>query len=386
MSIVGQYELNKVLGSGDFDCQIRQCTHRLTGTTYAVKIYSKEVLSEAPWMWDQLAEAVQVMRTMPKNDNIVEMVECFETPSNLYILMQFVESHSLYKLFHTPKPQRVPLERKRFIFEQLVRGVLHMHNNGVAHLGIAPDHVLVGQTSVKISFLVACKNVEPGSRITDFVGTTHTVAPEILRQIPFDPFKADVWSCGVVLYFIMNNGRYPFDGANTSKHILAAPNSVRPLDGDVPPEVRDLIMAMMNVEASNRPSIAEVLTHPWVGSQTQSTVTTAVAVWDEGRKQIRVNPPRGLAPKEQAAVIIQSVWRLTQQRAANAEEDADEHPQPATPREREVPSAREDRRHETPLQRAKAKWQTDKWDPTRCPACNNPPPQRVHPGTRPYPE
>src|SRR5687768_2439560 len=72
--IVGKYRLGKVLGAGDFDCRIRLCTHVSTGLQYAIKIYDKNVLREYQWMWDQIRDAIQVMRTLPKHEFIVEMV------------------------------------------------------------------------------------------------------------------------------------------------------------------------------------------------------------------------------------------------------------------------------------------------------------------------
>jgi hypothetical protein len=317
-NVVGNYELGKVLGSGDFDCRIRLCTHR-SGATYAVKIYSKHLLSEAPWMWAQLAEAVQVMRTMPKNEHIIEMVECFETDTDLFILMQFVaNSMSLYKIYSTPKESivdmvRLTFEQKRKILEQVVIGLQHMHASGVAHLGVAPDHILLTQKNrVKISFLVACKNVAPGELLEGMAGTTHTVAPEILRQVPYDPFAADVWSLGVVLYFMLSGGTYPFDGANTSRHILA--HSVRPLNPQIPVDARDLVGRMMAPDPAKRVSLKEVLAHPWLGAE-HTTMRALVSADMEG-KQLRIKmPPGDLTRREAAAFLIQGVWRFM--RAAN---------------------------------------------------------------------
>ena len=392
-AVVGQYELGAVLGTGDFDCRIRKCKHTITGGEFAVKIYSKEVLSEAQWMWDQLAEAVQVMRSMPKNEHVVEMVECFETETHLYILMPYVKSLSLYHWCHRSENTRVPIERKRQIFEQLVRGVAHMHKSRVAHLGIAPDHILLGDTDVKISFLVACKNVTVSregqpEKITTTCGTTHTVAPEVLRHQPYDPFAADVWSCGVVLYFLLNNGRYPFDGANTTKHILH--DDRRPCTSSVPVEARELIDRMLDNNPDTRITIRDVLGHPWTTRATKA-LRAEISWRDEAKTQLKIKLPNvALDPPEQAAMIIQSVWRFLKARRQPADDAAvkDDFDDPlATRDETAAAQPREPAASSTALAQAHQQWKVNnRWAPSACTACGNSAPQRVRAGERPYPD
>ena len=60
--IVGNYTLGEVIGAGEFDSRIRKCTHNKTGKTYAIKIYDKCILTRDSWKWQQIEEAIKVLR------------------------------------------------------------------------------------------------------------------------------------------------------------------------------------------------------------------------------------------------------------------------------------------------------------------------------------
>lgn len=149
----------------------------------------------------------------------------------------------------------------RHYFSQVVRGVEHMHAHHVVHLGIAPDHILVNDRGLaKISNLISCCYCTPGTKMNELRGTRHTVAPEILSSDPFDPYLADAWSLGVLLYF-MFHGRYPHDGANTLEHIMS--HHLRPPAASIPSTAKELLRSLLEPEPSRRLPVARILAHPF---------------------------------------------------------------------------------------------------------------------------
>ncbi|ORC87980.1 putative protein kinase [Trypanosoma theileri] len=331
--IVGKYELGKVLAAGYFDCRTRLCTHIVTGAQYVVRIYNKAVLSEAQWMWNRIRDAIHVMRTLPKHENIIETAECFETQSSLYILMQLFAPMHLTKLYtsETSSGQRTsfPIEKTKHYYAQVVRGLVHMHNRNVVHLGIAPDHIMVNdRDQVKIGYLVSCMYFTKGKPCREIRGTTHTVAPEVLRNEGYDPYLADAWSMGVLLYFMLHHGRYPHDGANTTKNILY--NRVRPPDPSLPAEAKELITWLMHPIPSRRLRVEQILTHPFFLKDYGETSTqernsnsgngVSVAETDysldpaTGEHTVNIRVPFGLSRQEEAAYIIQHTYRAYRSR------------------------------------------------------------------------
>lgn len=61
------------------------------------------------------------------------------------------------------------------------------------------------------------RKVQMNQNMTQAVGSGYYMAPEVLKNNPYD-FKADVWSASIVV-FIMLSGDMPFYGKNSEEMI-----------------------------------------------------------------------------------------------------------------------------------------------------------------------
>merc|ERR1712137_486577 len=90
-----------------------------------------------------------------------------------------------------------------------------------------------------------------------FRGTESYYAPEIIQKPQYyDPFKADIFTLGVLLH-IMLERTYPY---GNSAHIPNIGNMKKKISADC----YDLLLQLLDPEPSNRPSIGTVLYHPWL--------------------------------------------------------------------------------------------------------------------------
>ena len=106
------------------------------------------------------------------------------------------------------------------------------------------------------------------------VGTDKYMAPEVLWNKPYNPFAADIYSLGVIL-FIMATGFAPYKVAemlNTaykhlSNHGARGLIAAYHLEGKVPEALVELIGDMMSFTESARPSIKQVIArlHAFLG-------------------------------------------------------------------------------------------------------------------------
>jgi len=94
-----------------------------------------------------------------------------------------------------------------------VRGVAYMHSKGYAHRDLKLDNILMDFNSknIKIIDFGFSQRVREDEKLSIYCGTPHYMDPDIVRKTPYNPFAADVWACGVILYIIYV-GKLPFFG------------------------------------------------------------------------------------------------------------------------------------------------------------------------------
>src|SRR5690348_16380329 len=86
---------------------------------------------------------------------------------------------------------------------------------------------------------------------------------------PYDPFLADVYSFGIVLFTLLF-GQLPFNFDAKANNLLVfkrQPAIEWPLASDVSMEVRSLLTKMLEGCPSERISLAQLKKHPWFNSQ-----------------------------------------------------------------------------------------------------------------------
>jgi serine/threonine protein kinase len=85
---------------------------------------------------------------------------------------------------------------------EISRGLVAIHDHGIAHLDLKPDNILLGFDNIlRISDFGNAVDVIPE---TYDVVTLDYRPPEVFGEIPWDDFgdvmKADVWSLGCIVY------------------------------------------------------------------------------------------------------------------------------------------------------------------------------------------
>ncbi|MCJ1474017.1 hypothetical protein MMC13_002675 [Lambiella insularis] len=271
---------------------------------YAVKEFRKRGQNEDIEEYDKKVKSEYTIAKSLHHPNIVESVRLCTHAGRWNVVMEYC---SYGELFTLVEKQYLTLEDNLCLWKQLLRGVRHLHNHGIAHRDIKLENLLVNEEGhLKITDFgvseVFCgehpglsaaggecgKNMgemrrcEPG-----ICGSLPYIAPEVLeKKDNYDPRPLDVWSCAIVLLTMMFHGQ-PWTQASKSQPAYAkfadawdttlkAEEQGATTDGGVPkdpgrmfkavakPALRILLLKMMNPFPERRIRIQDAVNDRWV--------------------------------------------------------------------------------------------------------------------------
>ena len=164
------------------------------------------------------------------------------------------------------------------VFSQVVSAVRYMHCMRVVHLNLNIDNVMVNvehSNVIKIGNFYYSKFINDNDNkdgnniiVNEEFDNMSCVSPEIYLHLPFKPEMADVWSCGVILYYLIYK-TLPFcNGGDSTINKEALINGDINYNNDknnntISDEVKDLISKMLESDQHKRISLEKVIKHKW---------------------------------------------------------------------------------------------------------------------------
>ncbi|KAK9093340.1 hypothetical protein Syun_028251 [Stephania yunnanensis] len=209
---IGRYELGRTLGEGSF-AKVKFARNVETGENVAIKILDKEKLLKHK-MIGQIKREISTMKLV-KHPNVIRMFEVMASKTKIYIVLEFVTGGELFDKIASNG--RLKEDEARNYFQQLINAVDYCHSRGVYHRDLKPENLLLdskGQLKVSDFGLSALpQQVREDGLLYTTCGTPNYVAPEVVNSKGYDGAKADLWSCGVILFVLMA-GYLPFEDSN----------------------------------------------------------------------------------------------------------------------------------------------------------------------------
>ncbi|CAI5533277.1 unnamed protein product [Closterium sp. Naga37s-1] len=206
---VGKYELGRTLGEGNF-AKVKLGQDVESGRRVAIKVMDKDRILQHR-MADQIKREVSIMK-MVRHPNIVQLIEVLASRNKIFMVLEFAAGGELFD--RIVYRGRLSESEARRYFQQLVDAVDCCHAKGVCHRDLKPENLLVDERgNLKVSDFGLSALPQQQHRdglLHTTCGTPNYVAPEVLHNKGYDGRKADVWSCGVIL-FVLLAGYVPFD-------------------------------------------------------------------------------------------------------------------------------------------------------------------------------
>jgi serine/threonine protein kinase len=186
------------------DLDLQMPSHILT--VYQRSVPSKKFIAKKVREQSNELEIFEFLNTFqPKSEHIISLHESFQAQSTSWAILPQMISVTYYVDI---EPNKLNGKAAQVCWG-LIKGVAYLHRLYIAHRDIKPNNLVVdGNFSVKIiDFDLAIRVKDEDEEVDDQCGTEGWMAPEVEKELRHSPIKADRWSTGQVLIYLLNNYR-----------------------------------------------------------------------------------------------------------------------------------------------------------------------------------
>lgn len=206
----------------------------------------------------------------PSNANIVALFDTMESSDCWFLVLEAVKGGDLMKRVKDADGKRLTDADSRHFFVQLVRALAACHASQIAHRDVRPENCLVTREGVLKLADFGCsawfRDPDVDGTTDCNVGTCHYCAPEVL-EVGYNPFRADCWSAGCVLYEMLAGvGQYAYGQRGMSEkevEDVLKRGKINRCPPHVGEQARDALNSLLLVEPDTRSSMREVLRNPF---------------------------------------------------------------------------------------------------------------------------
>ncbi|XP_029161770.1 serine/threonine-protein kinase BRSK2 isoform X1 [Nylanderia fulva] len=271
---VGPYRLEKTLGKGQTGL-VKLGVHCVLGKKVAIKIINREKLSESVLM--KVEREIAIMKLID-HPHVLGLSDVYENKKYLYLVLEHVSGGELFD-YLVKKGRLTPKEARRF-FRQIISALDFCHSHSICHRDLKPENLLLDEkNNIKIADFGMASLQPAGSMLETSCGSPHYACPEVIRGEKYDGRKADVWSCGVILYALLV-GALPFDDDNLRKLLEKVKRGLFYIPHFVPPECQNLLRGMIEVDPEKRLTLAEINKHIWVTAAGKGELELEMSMMD----------------------------------------------------------------------------------------------------------
>jgi serine/threonine protein kinase len=275
LALKAKYKLLGHIGTGGMST-VYLAEHSKMQRLVAMKALPKARVNDSSYLARFYREAQAAAKLDHKN--IVRVYDIDHEGDNHFLVMEFVEGRDLQ--VYVKDVGQLDYDVAAEFIRQAAEGLEHAHQAGLIHRDIKPSNLLVDQRGVVkvLDMGLARWEDDKAASLTiaheeNVLGTADYLAPEQAKESHSVDKRADIYSLGCTLYFLLT-GHAPFPEGTLAqrimKHQTEMPKSIYEDRRDAPQALVDVCLRMM---AKNRDA----------RYQTAGEVAVTLAKWLQSR-------------------------------------------------------------------------------------------------------
>ena len=222
-----------------------------------IKIINKETFQHNCDEISLVNNEIYIMKII-NHKHCIKLYEIIESPSYIYLIFEYSFCFKLSE--YMIKKKKLTEDESLNLFKQLISVLIYLHDMKIGHLNIVPENILIDKNNnIKIfDFRYSTfYNDNEKIKLTQ-LGDENYLCPEIWSDKSCYPEYADVWSSGVLLYFLLV-GQLPFKGINNydlQKKIMEAEF---PLPSNISKNFQELFKNIFESKIEERYNLSKIL-------------------------------------------------------------------------------------------------------------------------------
>uniref|UniRef100_A0AAY4CYS2 Protein kinase domain-containing protein n=1 Tax=Denticeps clupeoides TaxID=299321 RepID=A0AAY4CYS2_9TELE len=225
--------------------------HCVTCQKVAIKIVNREKLNESVLM--KVEREIAILKLI-EHPHVLKLHDVYENKKYLYLVLEHVSGGELFD-YLVKKGRLTPKEARKF-FRQIISALDFCHSHSICHRDLKPENLLLDEkNNIRIADFGMASLQVGDSLLETSCGSPHYACPEVIRGEKYDGRKADVWSCGVILFALLV-GALPFDDDNLRNLLEKVKLGVFHMPHFIPPDCQNLLRGMIEVDATKRLTVS----------------------------------------------------------------------------------------------------------------------------------
>ena len=268
----GPYIIGPTLGEGEFG-KVKlgwSKSNSDESKNVAIKLIRRDTIPKNSEKEVKIYREINALKHLA-HPNIVTLEEVLQNSKYIGIVLHYASGGEFYKYIQKKRRLKEPAACR--LFAQLISGVHYMHHKGLAHRDLKLENLLLDEHENLIITDFGFVN-EFSSRndlMKTSCGSPCYAAPElVVTTKAYEARKADVWSCGVILYAMLA-GYLPWDddpdnpdGDDIAKLYNYITKTSLKFPEYINPIPRDILRRILVSDPSKRITVELILKHQWL--------------------------------------------------------------------------------------------------------------------------
>ena len=240
---------------------VRECQKNID---LAIKVINK--IGAGFQTMKKMKEEISILKKL-NHENIVKFYGYIETNSQLLIEMEYIKYGTLSRWMKENK--RISEKEASLLLGKVLSAVEYLHNLRICHRDIKPENIMFS----KMNDFASIKIIDFGLSAqhfnclynNEYCGTYIYMAPEQIQKKLYY-YSIDIWSIGILMFMLLNNGKHPFYLKGDTKEDFIQKIKERKINfiNKVSYMAKNLIYKLCEPNPSWRYSASHAIKHPWI--------------------------------------------------------------------------------------------------------------------------